>query len=189
MLAGQLYLASDPELVAERLQARRLLHRFNLSAPDESALREATLRELFGRIGPSFSIEPPFYCDYGYNILADDGLYMNFGCVVLDVCPVHIGAGVMFGPYVQVYAAHHPLDARLRCAGPELGSPVWIEDRVWVGGGAKICPGVRIGRDSVIGAGSVVTRDIPPGVVAAGNPCRVLRDIPAGDLRSPEELL
>ena len=175
MLAGELYLASDPELVADRLSARRLLQAYNGTRPEETERRRELLQRLFGRIGPRFEIEPPFFCDYGWNIAAGDNLYMNTGCVVLDCAPVTIGANVLFGPCVQVYAASHPLDPESRRAGWELTAPVSIGDDVWIGDGAILCPGVSIGGGTTIAAGSVVTRDIPAGTVAAGNPCRVIR--------------
>lgn len=177
MLAGELYLASDPELTRLRRNARRLTRLFNASAEDEPDLRRSLLNDLCGRIGPVFEIEPPFRCDYGFNIQAGDRLHINFDCVILDVCRVEIGDGVMFAPGVHIYAATHPLDAARRCAGPEPGAPVKIGHRVWLGGRSIICPGVTIGDDTVIGAGSVVTRNIPPGVVAAGNPCRMIRKL------------
>ena len=178
MLAGELYLAHDPELVAERGRARRLTRRYNQTAEDQSDERRQILTELFGRVGPDAEIEPPFYCDYGSHIFAGRGLYMNFGCVILDCNEVRIGDGALFGPYVQVYAATHPVEAAVRASGRELTAPVTIGHHVWIGGGVIICPGVTIGDHSTLGAGSVVTRDIPPNVVAGGNPCKVLRAIP-----------
>lgn len=177
MLAGQLYVAADPELVAMRRQARELTFAFNRTAPAALAERQGLLRQLFGQIGPTFEIEPPFYCDYGGHIFAGDQFFMNFNCIILDVNTVHIGDQVMFGPNVQIYTASHPLAAAERVKGPELGFPVRIGHRVWIGGGAIICPGVTIGDDTTIGAGAVVTRDIPAGVFAAGNPARVIKTI------------
>lgn len=177
MLAGELYLATDPELFAERRHARGLLCAYNQSPCDDPEARVRLLRQLLGAVGGHIEIEPPFYCDYGYNILAGENLYMNFGCVVLDCNRVVLGANVQCGPYVQIYTAHHPLDPRQRAEGPELASPVRIGNDVWIGGGAIICPGITIGDGTTIGAGSVVTRDIPARVVAAGNPCRVIRTL------------
>ncbi len=177
MLAGELYDGFDAELVAERRRARMLLYDYNHSTPDDTDGRRAILAKLFGKIGRHVEIEPPFRCDYGYNILAGDGLYMNFGCIVLDCALVEIGAGVLFGPAVQIYAASHPTDPALRRTGRELARPVRIGDNVWIGGGAIIGPGASIGDNATIGAGSVVTRDIPARVVAAGNPCRVIRHL------------
>ncbi len=142
----------------------------------------ALLGELLGRLGDDAWIEPPFHCDYGWNVSLGAGAYLNFGCVILDCNPVRIGANVLLGPYVQVYAAFHPTDPALRRTGRELAAPVTIGDNAWIGGGAIICPGVTIGEHTTIGAGSVVTRDIPAGVVAVGNPCRVLREASAADI-------
>jgi maltose O-acetyltransferase len=177
MLAGELYLASDPELVEGRRRARRLTRLYNATLEEETELRRSLLRELLGAVGPNVEIEPPFRCDYGSNIYAGDALYINFGCVILDCSRVQIGNGVKFGPSVHLYAAYHPLDAELRVSGPEYGAPITIGDRVWIGGGAILCPGVTIGENSTIGAGSVVVKDIPANVVAVGNPCRVLRSL------------
>jgi maltose O-acetyltransferase len=177
MLAGELYLGSDPELVAERQRARRLSRLYNQTTEEEPERRREILQELFGALGPGAVIEPPFYCDYGSHITAGSAFYMNFGCVILDCCPVRIGDNVMLGPAVQIYAAYHPVDPAVRLAGPELAAPVVIGSNVWIGGAAIICPGVTIGDNTTIGAGSVVVKDIPANVVAAGNPCRVLRHL------------
>lgn len=175
MLAGELYLASDPELVAARRRARDITHRFNASHPSETAERRALLRSLFGTIGERFEIEPSFRCDYGSNIHVGEDFYVNFDCVILDVCAVRIGRSVMMAPGVHIYTAEHPLDAALRTSGAEMGRPVTIGNRVWIGGGAIILPGVTIGDDAVIGAGSVVTRDVAAGALVVGNPARMLR--------------
>ena len=172
MLAGKLYLASDPELVKLRRNARRLTRLFNQTTEEEPERRSALLAELFGRLGPGAEIEPPFRCDYGFNIRAGARLYMNFGCVVLDCGSVTIGDGCLFGPGVHIYGATHPTDAAVRRSGRELGTHVTIGNNVWIGGGAIICPGVRIGDDAVIGAGSVVTRDVSAGEIVVGNPAR-----------------
>lgn len=177
MLAGELYLASDPELMADRRGARDLLRAYNETGATEAARRLDILRRLFGRLGLRAEVEPPFRCDYGYNIAAGDGLYMNFGCVVLDCASVEIGDNVLLGPYVQLCTAYHPTDPDLRRAGRELAAPIRIGNNIWIGGGAIVCDGVNIGDDTTIGAGSVVTTDIPARVVAAGNPCRVLRTL------------
>jgi maltose O-acetyltransferase len=177
MLAGEPYIAGDAELVAARLACRRLLHRLNHGDPGDQALRARTLSALFATFGEGAYVEPPFHCDYGDNIHVGEGFYANFSCVVLDCARVDIGAGVFFGPAVHVYTATHPLDAEERVSGVEYARPVSIGARAWLGGGAIVLPGVSIGADSVIGAGSVVTRDVPAGVLAVGNPCRVLRTI------------
>lgn len=176
MLAGELYDPMDPELVAARARARDLCRALNATREAEQEERRRILRELFGAGGDSVWMEPPFFCDYGSNIYLGERVFFNFNCVVLDVCPVQIGSFTLFGPAVQIYTPMHPLNAELR-RREESGKPVEIGSDVWVGGGAIILPGVRIGSRAVIGAGSVVTRDIPEGVFAAGNPCRVIREI------------
>jgi maltose O-acetyltransferase len=175
MLAGNLYRAGDEELIVDRHRAAQLLKEFNDETDPD--LRRATLAKLFGRIGANANIMPIFACDYGYNIVAGRNLFMNYNCVLLDCAPIVIGDDVQFGPAVQVYTAHHPLDAATRRDGLESASPVSIGDNVWVGGAAVICPGVEIGDDAVIGAGSVVTRNVPAGAIVAGNPARVLREV------------
>lgn len=177
MLAGELYDASDTELVAERQEARRLIHLYNATTEQETEKRSQLLLELFGAAVPNISIEPPFYCDYGSNIYADDGFYMNFGGVILDCTSVHIGKQVLCGPSVHIYTATHPIDPEIRRSGLELAAPVKIGNNVWIGGGVIICPGVTIGDDTTIGAGSVVVKDIPAKVVAVGNPCRVIKHL------------
>jgi len=174
MLACELYDASDPELAAERKIARSLTRRFNMSTEDDD--RTSILRQLFGRMGDNVNIEPPFYCDYGRYIHLGNNVFINFGCVMLDCNYIHIGDNVQIAPYVQIYAAYHPIEASERIKGPELSKPVSIGENVWIGGGAIILPGVNIGANSTIGAGSVVTKDIPPNVVAAGNPARIIRN-------------
>jgi maltose O-acetyltransferase len=177
MLAGELYDAADPQLVAERRRARDLLHALNGSRDGQRELRMDLLRRLLGRAGESVWIEPPFFCDYGSNIAVGDRVFFNFNCVVLDVAAVTIGSDTMFGPAVQIYTATHPMAAAERRAGLEAAKPVVIGSDVWVGGGAILLPGVTVGSRSVIGAGSVVTRDVPEGVFAAGNPCRIIRPL------------
>lgn len=176
MLEGQLYDPLDAELVAARNRARDLCLSLNATREADQAGRRTILRELFGAGGDTVWMQPPFFCDYGTNIELGERVFFNFNCVVLDVCPVRIGSYTLFGPAVQIYTPMHPLDAKLR-REQEFGKPVEIGSDVWVGGGAIILPGVRIGSNAVVGAGSVVTRDIPAGVFAAGNPCRVIRDI------------
>ena len=176
MLAGELYDALDPELVAARNRGRDLCQMLNASREGDQELRRFICTELFGSSGQSVWIQPPFYCDYGSNIELGERVFFNFNCIVLDVCRVTIGDYTMFGPAVQLLTPLHPLNAELR-RKQEYGKPIEIGSDVWVGGGALILPGVRIGSRSVIGAGSVVTRDIPDGVFAAGNPCRVIREL------------
>lgn len=176
MLSGAYYLASDEELVRERDYARYLLFEFNHTRPSEKEKKQEILKQLIMAKGRIY-IEPPFYCDYGYNIEAGDNFYANFCCTILDVNKVQIGKNVLLGPNVQIYTAAHPTDPAERLIGTEFGEPISIGDNVWIGGGTIICPGVKIGNGAVIGAGSVVTRDIPDNVVAVGNPCRVIREI------------
>ena len=180
MLAGELYDPLDPELVAGRVRARDLCQALNGTREGELDERRRILRALFGGGGESVWMQPPFFCDYGANIELGERVFFNFNCVVLDVCPVRIGSFTLFGPAVQILTPMHPFDAALR-RKQEFGKPITIGSDVWVGGGAIILPGVRIGSRAVIGAGSVVTRDVPDGVLAAGNPCRVIREI------APEE--
>ncbi len=176
MLAGELYDAADPELVRARVRCREVCRRLNVTVGDDPEELAAILAELVGRATDAF-ITAPFHCDYGTNIRLGKKVYFNFNCVVLDVLPVTIGDHTLIGPAVQIYTATHPLDAGERRYGLEAGNPVTIDNDVWIGGGAIICPGVTIGDRSVIGAGSVVTRSIPADVVAAGNPCRVIRSL------------
>ncbi len=178
MLAGALYNAADPELVKLRQTARDMTGAYNSTRASERDVRRALLNRFLGKMGPRIEIEPPFRCDYGTNIVLGDNFYANFGCVLLDVALITIGDNVMLGPNVQIYTAHHPLDAATRVAMLELGTPINIGHNVWIGGGAIILPGVSIGNNTVIGAGSVVTKNIPANVVAAGNPCRVIRAVP-----------
>ena len=177
MLGGELYNPLDPQLAADRRRARLLLKQLNDTSDDQQDERARLIKELIPTIGSEIWIEPPFYCDYGSNITLGDKVFFNFDCVILDVAPVRIGSGVLFGPAVQIYAATHPLSAAERRLGLEFGTSITIGDHVWVGGGAILCPGVEIGAGTVIGAGSVVTKPIPAGVLALGNPCRVIREL------------
>ncbi len=176
MLAGALYDPLDPALVQARDRARDLCQELNATRERDQETRRRILRELFGKGGDSVWMQPPFFCDYGANILLGERVFFNFNCVVLDVCQVVIGDFTMFGPAVQIYTATHPMNAELR-RKQEFGKPIEIGSDVWLGGGAIICPGVKIGSRAVIGAGSVVTRDVPAGVFAAGKPCGVIREI------------
>jgi maltose O-acetyltransferase len=177
MLAGELYLAADEELVAERLKARRLARLYNATTETEDMQRREILSQWFGVIGEIISIEPPFQCDYGSNIRVGNNFYANFGCILLDCARIEIGDNVLLAPNVQIYTAHHPIDPKLRLTGNELASPIYIGHNVWLGGGVIVCPNVRIGDNTTIGAGSVVTKDIPANVIAVGNPCRVIRQL------------
>lgn len=176
MLSGMAYNASDPELVNDRKKAKMLCKKYNDLDPDNYDERKKVLAELFSREHNAY-IEPNFFCDYGYNIIIGKNFYANHNLIILDVNKVTIGDNVMFAPNVQLYTATHPVDAIQRISGVEMGYPIEIGDNVWIGGGSIICPGVKIGSNTTIGAGSVVTKDIPDNVVAAGNPCRVIRQL------------
>jgi maltose O-acetyltransferase len=176
MLAAEMYDATDPQLAAERQRARDLCKSLNKSHDNEQELRNRIIRELFGSAGDAVWIEPPFYCDYGSNISLGSKVFLNFNCIILDPGAV-IESNVLLGPSVQIYTATHPMSASERLNYLEFARPVKVGSDVWVGGGAIICPGVRIGTKSVIGAGSVVTHDIPAGVFASGNPCRIIREL------------
>ena len=179
MLAGEPYRASDPALCADQAACARWLVRYN-DAPDQSTeARHALLAEGLGVVGEGVILRSPFHCDYGFNIRIGARSFVNFGCVILDVAPVEIGADVRIGPNVQIYAADHPRDPAVRRSGLDCGRPVRIGDNAWIGGGAIILPGVTIGADAVVGAGSVVTHDVPPGATVAGNPACPI-DGPAG---------
>jgi maltose O-acetyltransferase len=176
MLDGELYDASDETLSAMRHNARQLLAQYNQQIGAALDVRNQTLKQLLGKCS-SIDIQPPFFCDYGSNIVIGENFFMNFNCVILDCALVTIGKNVMCGPYVQIYTAYHPLVAEERIKGPELAAPITIGDNVWLGGGVIICPGVTIGNNTTIGAGSVVTKSIPDNVFAAGNPCRIIKEI------------
>jgi maltose O-acetyltransferase len=177
MLSGEYYNAADPVLFTERRTARLLMKQLNDSRDDQPELRQQLLKELIPSQGTGLWIEPPFYCDYGTNIRLGEKVFFNFNCVILDVMQVTIGSNTLVGPAVQIYTAMHPMNWKERAAGLEFAKPVTIGSDVWIGGGAIICPGVTIGNRSIIGAGSVVTKDIPDDVLAAGNPCKVIRSL------------
>lgn len=175
MVRGERYDAMDAELVAARRHARALAWQFNSAMPDDDETRRRALAALLGRCGERVRIEPPFRCDYGFNIDVGDDVYVNMNCIWLDCAPVRIGARVLIGPGVQLVTATHPTDAAERRSGLEFASAITIADDAWIGAGAIVCPGVTIGERAVIGAGSVVVRSIVADAVAAGNPCRPLR--------------
>ena len=175
MLAGELYLASDPELAADHLRAQSILARFNASRADEEALRLELLTQLFGHFGEGAVVKPSLRCDYGYSISIGARTFINYDCVLLDCNRITIGEEVQIAPGVHIYTATHPIDAAARRSGLEYALPVTIGDGVWLGGGAIVCPGVTIGENTVVCAGSLLTRSLPAGVLAAGNPCRVSR--------------
>jgi maltose O-acetyltransferase len=173
MLAGELYVSSDPELQADCAAAQRWMARYNTSLAASDAERRVLLRELLASVGDGVVIRPPFHCDYGYNISLGAKVFMNFNCVILDVVAVSIGDGAQIGPGVQILTADHPRDPAARASGQEFGRPIRIGRNVWIGGGALLMPGVTVGDDAIIGAGAVVTRDVPAGATAIGNPARI----------------
>ena len=181
MLSGQLYDAGDETLTAARGRAKRLTWRYHQLDPTDWDSRTQILQELLGHLGEDSWIEPPFRCDYGTQISIGDHFFANYDCIFLDVAPITIGNQVMFGPRVCLYTAGHPLDAATRNTGLEFGKPIAIGDDVWLGGNVVVLPGVTIGAGTVVAAGSVVRRDLPPHVLAAGNPCQVLRPITEAD--------
>lgn len=177
MIAGELYFAGDPELKLERTRARILLQKLNTSSPEDDNATVEIVNQLVPNNGGNLWIEPPFYCDYGTNIHAGKNVYFNFDCTILDVCEIKIGDNCMFGPAVQIYTPLHRMNAAERATLAEYGKPITIGNDVWVGGNATILPGVTIGDRCVIGAGSVVTKDVPSDSFAAGNPAKVIKKI------------
>ncbi len=172
MLRGEPYDPGDPQLCAERIVAQRFMRDYNQTIVEEGDVRRPLLKAHLGAIGERTALRAPFYVDYGYNIFIEDGVFMNYGCVLLDVSAIKIGAMTQIGPGVQIYTADHPRDAQSRLAGIEFGKPVSIGANVWIGGHAIILPGVTIGDNAIVGAGSVVTRDVAAGTNVAGNPAR-----------------
>ena len=185
MAAGQLYFPGDPELAAGRQRAAELCSRFNQLPAGAEEAQDALLAELLGRAGADSFITAPFRCDYGFHITTGQSFYANYNCEIIDCAPVTFGDNVMIGPSCGFYTACHPLDAAERKTGLEYAKPIRVGDNVWLGGHVVVLPGVCIGDNTVIGAGSVVTHDIPANVVAAGNPCRVLRPITPADRMLP----
>ena len=179
MLAGEWFDPRDEELTADRDRATLLMHRLNAECPGHDAAYRAALRELCPNAAGF--IRAPFYCDYGYNIHLGKNFYANHNCVILDCAKVTFGDHVMVGPNCGFYTACHPIDPQQRREGVEFARPITVGNDVWFGGSCTVLPGVTIGDGCVIGAGSVVTRDIPANTVAAGNPCRVLRSISEAD--------
>jgi maltose O-acetyltransferase len=177
MLSGDDYIADDPEITADHARAIRLTHRINATDPTDDAALRALFGELLGEFRPGAKICPPFRCDYGYQTTFGERSFANFGLIILDVATVTIGDDVQIGPNVQLLTATHPLEAQLRRDKWESASPIVIGDNVWLGGGTIVCPGVTVGANTVVGAGSVVTRDLPAGVLAAGAPARVVRTL------------
>jgi maltose O-acetyltransferase len=177
MLAGEPYRADDPELITAHLRAQALLERFNQTPASREADRRAVLAELLGAFGTGALVKPSFRCDYGFNITVGPRSFINYEAVFLDCNRIDIGADVQMGPGVHIYTATHPLDAAARISGIESALPVVIEDAVWLGGRTVVCPGVTIGARTVVGAGSVVVKNLPAGVLAVGNPCKVIRSL------------
>jgi maltose O-acetyltransferase len=177
MVAGLPYDPIDPELVAERARCRAVLQRFERAASQAEGME--ILRGLLREVGTDAMVIGPLRCDYGWNVTLGDGAFLNYDVVILDCAAVRIGARALVGPRAQLIAADHPQTPEGRATGLESAAPVTVEEEAWIGAGAILLPGVTVGRGSVVGAGSVVTRDIRAGVVAAGNPCRVLREVSA----------
>lgn len=177
LVTGQLYNAFDENLVSERNHASALYTELNQLGKSNREQRELILHQLFGACGKNLWVESPFFCDYGFQISVGDNVFVNFNCTILDGAPVKIGNNVLLGPNVQIYSATHPTQWKLRQKGLEYAKPVTIGNDVWIGGGAVICPGIKIGSRTTIGAGSVVTKDIPSDVVAAGNPARIIKHL------------
>jgi maltose O-acetyltransferase len=177
MMNGEMYNPADLELVKDRENARRQVRLFNQSLETETETRTNLLKSLFGSTGENINIEPSFRCDYGYNIHTGENFYANFDCIILDVCEVRFGDNCMLAPGVHIYTATHPLHPAERISGREYGKPVIIGNNVWIGGGAILNPGVRIGDNAVIASGAVVTKDVPENVVVGGNPAKIIRQI------------
>ena len=175
--SGEIYNDFDQDLFNRRVEAKKLFRAYNRLADEEVESRNDIMKQLFKSVGSNAWIEPDFRCEFGKNISIGNDVYINFGCVILDCGPVTIGNQVLIGPNVGIYNANHALDAQERMDGALIPGKISIGNRVWIGGGTIILPGVTIGDDTVIGAGSIVTHDIPSGVVAVGNPCRVLRKL------------
>ncbi|KNB54111.1 sugar O-acetyltransferase [Streptomyces caatingaensis] len=181
MLAGDWYVPDDPELAADSVRRAELCAAYNAASAAGPAERHALLARLLGSVGEGVRIRAPFHCDFGYHISVGAGTFVNFGAVFLDAAPITLGADVQIGPNVQLLTPTHPLDPERRRAGWERALPVTVGDNVWLGGGVIVCPGVTIGAETVVGAGSVVTCDLPPGVLAVGNPARVVRTLDGRD--------
>jgi maltose O-acetyltransferase len=180
MLAGELYRSADPELIADTQRAQRLLRQYNATSGDEMDARTALLRQLLGSVGDGAVVRPFFACDYGFNIRLGRNTFINYNCVFLDCAPIEVGDDLQMGPAVQLYTAEHPLEPDVRRSGLEYARPIRIGHNVWIGGGAIILAGVTIGDDSVVGAGSIVTHNVPPVSVVVGNPARIVRSSEGG---------
>lgn len=181
MLSGEMYYAYTDELIAERDRAKEQMHIYNSLLPSSVVQRQKIIKDLLGSTGDKFTLEQPFFCEFGYNIHLGENFFSNFNCVILDEAPVHFGADVLLAPNVSIYTVNHALPPAQRRAALEYARPVSIGNNVWIGGNSVILPGVTIGDNSVIGAGSVVNRNIPANVLAVGNPCKVVRAINEDD--------
>ncbi|MDR5589438.1 sugar O-acetyltransferase [Christiangramia sp. SM2212] len=181
-MLGQLpYIASDPELSKERILAQKTCFQINSTSPELVEKRNELMKNILGSTKDNFYIEPPFHCDYGYNISLGENFYSNYNLIILDCAEVKIGDNVMLAPNVSIFTAGHPIDAGKRNEGWEYAIPVTIGNNVWIGGNSVVNPGINIGDNVVIGSGSVLTRDLPSNVIAAGNPCKVIREITEED--------
>jgi len=185
MLAGLFYNAADPELVQARQRVRRFLWQYNATDPADETGRAELLKQILGKMGNKVHIEPPFFCDYGTQIELEENVCFNFNCVILDCAKVTIGANTQMGPNVQIYTATHPLDPTARAAGREFAAPVTIGKNVWIGGGAIILPNIKIGDHAVVGAGAVVTHDVPAYSVVGGSPAKLIRQFYESSKNNP----
>lgn len=179
--AGMIYNDFDDDLFQRRIYAKKLFRQYNKTEDDQTELRQEIMSKLFKSVGKNVWIEPDFRCEFGKNIIIGDNVYINFGCVILDCSEITIGENTLLGPNVGIYSANHSIDAEERINGGCFGKPIHIGKRVWLGGDVKVIAGVTIGDDSIIGTGSIVTKDIPSGVIAVGNPCKILRKITEAD--------
>lgn len=179
--AGMVYNDFDSDLFMRRVEAKKLFREYNRTGDDDTALRRKLMEQLFKHVGTEVWIEPDFRCEFGKNIVIGNNVYINFGCIILDCAEVTIGDNVLLGPNIGIYAANHSLDAEERINGGCCGKPVHVGNNVWLGGDVKILPGVSVGDNTIIGTGSIVTKDIPEGVIAVGNPCRVIRAVTEAD--------
>ena len=184
MYGQKLYYCNDEDLMREQMKALELLYDFNKTRPSEQDKREKILKKMFAEIGDDCYIEPPFHANWGgKNVHFGNGVYANFNLTMVDDCDIFVGNNVMFGPNVTVSAGTHPIHPELRSKQAQYNIPIHIGNNVWIGANSVILPGVNIGDNSVIGSGSIVTKDIPSNVVAVGNPCRVLREINENDMK------
>ncbi len=183
--AGLVYNDFDDDLFQRRVSAKKIFRAYNRTEDEETDLRQQLMKELFKRVGKNVWIKPDFRCEFGKNIIIEDNVYINFGCVILDCAEVYIGENTMLGPNIGIYPVNHSNDAEERIHGVCYGKPVHIGKNVWLGGDVKILAGVSIGDNAIIGTGSVVTKDIPAGVIAVGNPCKVIRTVTEKDKINP----